>query len=184
MEPFYQLAQPNGALAKDSILAEYLSSAMSVASLRASVSGHWVMLLASIIYFSIGLLAPLASESMSVQPTATCRTAIATNQLCAPAWIVFLPATRALEALLAFVFVIMFLLLIVSSRRTTGLNKDPSSIRSMATLLGNMGVQRDFQEIEPTATKDDVNRALVGNRYRLGYIRGRSRNCPFWAYQN
>jgi Protein of unknown function (DUF3433) len=170
MEPFYQLASPDGALAKDSILVEYLSSAMSISTLRTMLSGHWVMLLASVIYFSAGLLAPLASESMGVQPTATCHTAIAVDQPCAPAWIVFLPATRALEALLAFLLITVFLLLIISSRRMSGVYENPTSIRSMVNLLGEPAVQRDFQDIEPNATKSDVKKALSGNRYRLGYF--------------
>lgn len=170
MEPFYQMASPDGALAKDSILVEYLSSAMSISTLRTILSGHWVMLLASIIYFSAGLLAPLASESMGVRPTATCHTAIAVDQPCAPTWIVFLPAARALEALLAFLFIAVLLLLIVSSRRVSGVYENPTSIRSMVNLLGEPAVQRDFQDIEPNATKSDVKKALAGNRYRLGYF--------------
>jgi hypothetical protein len=170
MEPFYQLASPDGALAKDSVLVEYLSSAMSISTLRTILSGHWVMLLASIIYFSAGLLAPLASESMGVQPTATCHTAISADQPCAPTWIVFLPAARALEALLAFLFIAVFLLLIVSSRRMSGVYENPTSIRSMVNLLGEPAVQRDFQDIEPNATKSDVKKALANNRYRFGYF--------------
>lgn len=111
------------------------------------------MLLARITYFSIELLAPLASESMSVKPTTTCRIAIATNQPCAPAWVSSFQQHEAWRHCLLFVSVIAFLLLIVSSRRLTDLDEDPSNIRSMATLLGDIDLQRDFQQIEPTPRK-------------------------------
>jgi len=169
MEPFYRLAQPQGVQAKDSILLEYLSSAMSTSTFQDVFSGHWIMLLTSIIYFTTGLLTSFASESMGALPTATCSTTIAVAQPCAPAWIVFLPVTRVLEATLAFLFIVVFLLLILSRKRTSGLHENPTSIRSMANLLGEQEALRDFQSIDPNATKSDVKKVLSSNRYKIGF---------------
>jgi hypothetical protein len=169
MEPFYQLAKPEGALAQNSILAKNSSTSLSMSSLRA-LAGHRVMSLAGIIYVAIGLLAPLASESMGVEPTATCVTAISQSQPCAPAWIVYLPAARCLESVLAFLFIAIFILLLMTSRRESGVFEDPSSIKAMAKLLTDPAVVRDFQNVDPDASKAEVREVLANNRYKIGHF--------------
>ena len=86
MEPFYQLASPDGALARRLCSGRIFVLGDVYIDTSNYTLWHWVMLLGSIIYFSAGLLAPLA---MGVQPIATCHTAIAVDQLCGPLWIAF-----------------------------------------------------------------------------------------------
>lgn len=169
MEPFYQLAEPDGALAQNSILAKIPSTSLSKSSHRA-LAGHRVMSLAGIIYVAIGLLAPPALESMGVEPTATCVTSISQSQPCAPAWIVYLPVARCLEGVLIFLFVAIFILLLMTITRSSGVFEDPCSMKAMAILLTDPVVVRDFQNVDPDASKAEVREVLANNRYKIGHF--------------
>jgi hypothetical protein len=171
MEPFYYLSQPDGASAKECLLADYLSSGLSLNSLRGMLSGHWVMLLTTVIYFQMGLLAPLAAESMTVRATSLCNTPNG-PQPCNAVWIVNVSVARSLEALMALTAALIFALIVIKwqhhRRDQTGLLSNPSSIATMASLLGEPSVISDLRRIEPDATRDQVAAALSGNRYKLG----------------
>lgn len=168
MEPFYQLARPCGASAKNTLSAEYLSSGLSLPSLQAGLGGHWVILLASLVQIMISLVVPLAGESMTVEPTAYCKTELSDHQPCDPAWMVSVPVLRSLEALLSLVFLLIFLIVLLNRRRVSGVFSDPSKIATMANLLGHDPFMDDLRDIPPQASKSEVKKALAGNRYMLG----------------
>ena len=69
MEPFFMLSQPGGVPAKDFIWINYLSANDSLAPYWALISGHWLMLWTSVLYFAVQLLSTFAAELISVRPS-------------------------------------------------------------------------------------------------------------------
>jgi hypothetical protein len=63
-EPFMQLARTHGAEARNSLHGYYLSSNLTPDPIIRFVKGHWLIMLTSIVYFLVGILAPLASEGI------------------------------------------------------------------------------------------------------------------------
>jgi len=167
MEPFYRLARRGGASAEESLLADYLSSGLSLDTLRAMWRGNWVLLLAGLVHLGTALLVTLAGESMRVRPTGYCHTHVSTHQPCDPVWVINRPVVRVMEALLCVIFVLVIALLLHTRRRFSGVFTDPSWISSMADLLGHPAFVEDLRNIPPFATADEVRAALAGNWYAL-----------------
>ena len=167
MEPFYQLARRGGASAEESLLADYLSSGLSLGTLRAMWRGNWVLLLAGLVYLGTALVVTLAGESMRVIPTGYCHTPVSTHQPCDPVWVINRPVVRVMEALLCATFVLVVALLLHTRKRFSGVFMDPSWISSMADLLGHPAFVEDLRNIPPFATADEVKAALAGNWYKL-----------------
>ncbi|KAI9889297.1 MAG: hypothetical protein M1814_005604 [Vezdaea aestivalis] len=57
----------------------------------------------------------------------------------------------------------------IERRQRSGLFSDPSSIASLSTLFHHPEVVRDFQNLDPDASKADMEVLLEKKRYRLGY---------------
>ena len=167
MEPFYQLAKSGGARAEDSLLADYLSSGLSLNSLQSLFSGHLVMLCTSTVQLLMGVVVTLAGESMTVKPTAFDPE---THQPGQPAWFINTAALRTLQALLSVVFVLVFSIIALNWRRKSDLASDPSTIASMASLLGHSSIIEDLNNISPAATKNEVKQALAGKQYKLAHF--------------
>lgn len=168
MEPFYQLAKPCGAEAQHTLLADYLSSGLSLDSLHSLLSGHWVMICASSVQILMGLIVTLAGESMTVKPTSY---SPITGEPDEPEWFVNVPAMRALQVLMAIVFVLVFSLIVLNWNRQSGVDSDPSTIGFMARVLNHPSLIQDLRSIPAAATKKEVKQALSGNRYILA-------DCP------
>jgi Protein of unknown function (DUF3433) len=166
MEPFFQLSRPEGASAKDSLLADYLSSNLSWDSVRNLFDGHWVMLLTSSAYITTGLLPSLASGAMTVKATAYCGKN--NTSPCNLVWILKVPVVRAVQALLSLAAALVIVLIILRRPRRSGVFSNPSSIASMAALFSHRGVLRDIRRIDPHATEDQIAEALSGNHYMMG----------------
>ena len=166
MEPFFQLSRPEGASAKDTLLADYLSSGLSLSSLRSILDGHWVMLLTSSAYTTIGLLPSLASGAMSVKATAYCGKN--NTSPCNLVWILKVPVIRGVQALLSFAAIMVMVLVILRWPRRSGVFSNPSSIASIAALFSHRGVLEDIRRINPNATKGQIAEALSGNHYMMG----------------
>jgi hypothetical protein len=166
MEPFFQLSRPEGASAKDTLLADYLSSGLSLSSVRSVLDGHWVMLLTSSAYTTIGLLPSLASGAMTVQATAYCGKN--NTSPCNLVWILKVPVVRGVQALLSLAAIMVIVLVILRWPRRSGVFSNPSSIASMAALFSHRGVLHDIRRIDPNATKGQIAEALSGNHYMMG----------------
>jgi Protein of unknown function (DUF3433) len=166
MEPFFQLSRPEGASAKDTLLADYLSSGLSLSSVRSVLDGHWVMLLTSSAYTTIGLLPSLASGAMTVKATAYCRKN--NTSPCNLVWILKVPVIRGVQALLSLAAIIVIVLVILRWPRRSGIFSNPSSIASMAALFSHRSVLHDIRRIDPNATKGQIAEALSGNHYIMG----------------
>ena len=69
MEPFYLLARPNGANAREFLFTNYLDSNDLLAPLLAIVSRQWLVLCAAGIYMFAQVLGPFASELIEIHPS-------------------------------------------------------------------------------------------------------------------
>lgn len=169
MEPFYQLSAPNGALARDTMVGNYLASELTVASLSATFHGRWVLLLGGAVTIIWSAIVALASESMSVLSTGRCQNKDHSLYRCDPAWAVSPTVIMVLLALTGLAFVLItILMLILSQRRRSGCYHDPSSIAAMTELLGNPHVTKDFCNIKPSSSDREVKLLLGDNRYKIG----------------
>jgi Protein of unknown function (DUF3433) len=166
MEPFFQLSRPEGASAKETLLADYLSSSLSLSSVRNVLDGHWVMLLTSSAYITTGLLPSLASGAMTVKATAYCGKN--NTSPCNLVWILKVPVVRGVQALLSLAAIMVIALVILRRPRRSGVFSNPSSIASMAALFSHRGVLHDIRRLDPNATEDQIAEALSGNHYMMG----------------
>ena len=169
MEPFYQLQQPGGASASNSLLANYLSTWLSWKSVQAVFGGQWVMMFSTITYAFFASLSPIATECMETLPTAWCSTADDGRQPCLPVWLLNKPFARALEAVLSAIALFIILLILINFRRKSGLHSNPSSLASMAALLNNEEVIEEIRALDPYANDKSIAKALTGSAYKIEY---------------
>ena len=167
MEPFFQLTQPGGATAKQSLLAEYLSTGYSKNHLRHIFTGHWVLLLGTIAYISISVLAPLATETSTVVATAYCNLPDGGHQPCNAVWVLNASVARGLEAILSLTAVLVFALIVLQWPRKSGIFSNPSSIATMASLLSHEDTLNDFRHLDQSADDEQLSAQLSGNHYTL-----------------
>jgi hypothetical protein len=136
MEPFRRLSDRSGTPASASLLTDYLSSSLSASSVVGLLgSRSLTTLLATFSVACTLVLAPLASESMSIRGSAKCVADDGTSRTCAPVWELNMTCIRVLQALLALLFVLILGYTLLSlRRRTTGVHRDPSSIVAIADM--------------------------------------------------
>jgi len=168
MEPFFQLAQPGGAMAASSLTADYLSYGLSFSFIKAGCDGHWVMCLAGTVQLFSAIVVSLASRIFKVVPTAYCKTEVSDRQPCNPVWIVNLPAIRAAEVLLVACFSMIISLTWLNRRRISGVYSDPTRIATIADLTIHEPLIQEIRDLPPNATKQQVVIDLAESRYMLG----------------
>jgi len=170
MEPFYQLSAHSGAFAKDAMFGNYLSTALTPSSLSAASRGQWVLILGGTILLAWLAVVALVSEVMTVISTGDCTGADGTSFRCAPGWAVNRPVLNMLIGVVGLILILVFILTwLISRRKRSGVFVDPSSIASMAELLGNSAVMHDLREIDSLASDKKAKTLLGENRYGLGF---------------
>jgi len=176
MEPFYYLSAHSGAFAKDAMFGSYLSSELNPSSIQTMFRGQWVLLLGGMVLLGWAAVVALVSESMVIISKSDCVSPQDGQHFrCDPGWAVNKPVLNILLALLGLIFVLIFILTcIVLRRKRSGVFTDPSSIASMAELLGNPAVMQDIQQVNATASHNEARMILGENRYKLGYYDART----------
>ena len=175
MEPFYQLANPQGALARDSICLDYRAYVNVVSTVKAGLRGHFVVLWAGLCSIAVLALAPLASETVFIGFVGEGRcTATSSRDACHPQLSVYPVAARAVQGILSLVAVLTICIAITISRRNSGVYANPSSIAGIATLFQNQTLIDEFRQLDPDGFGSRrLEAQLQGNRYRLGYFQHR-----------
>jgi hypothetical protein len=168
LAPFFELAEPGGALAEKVFGLYYLSSSLRPTTVLALTNGHWLVFWSSIVVIVVGLMAPLASEVVKVDTQDGCTDGSGPNP-CPPQVIVDWRVARILEGLLAFSAVMLITLWSMQRRRSTGVLADPSSIATMTSLLHNPEVLDDFRNIDSVASEKEISKQLRAKRYALAY---------------
>ncbi|KAL9025115.1 MAG: hypothetical protein Q9196_006012, partial [Gyalolechia fulgens] len=181
MEPFYQLADPQGAVARDSICLDYRAYINVVATLKAGLRGHFVVLWAGVCSIAVLALAPLASETVFIGfvDEGQCA-ATFSKDACHPQLSVYPVAARAVQGILGLVAVLTICIAITISRRNSGVYANPSSIAGIATLFQNQTLIDEFRQLDPDGF--DARRLeaqLQGSRYRLGHFQHRDGSMDY-----
>ncbi|KAI4190185.1 MAG: hypothetical protein LQ346_004970 [Caloplaca aetnensis] len=181
MEPFYQLADPQGALARDSICLDYRAYVNVVATLKAGLRGHFVVLWAGVCSIAVLALAPLASETVFIGFVGEGRcTATSSRDACHPQLSVYPVAARAVQGILGLVAVLTICIAITIPRRKSGVYANPSSIAGIATLFQNPTLIDEFRQLDADGFDSRALEAqLQGNRYRLGHFQHRDGSMDY-----
>lgn len=167
LEPFYQLAQPDGASLKDTLSSTYLTAFSWVVPFRAMrrrPRRHIAVVLSSLIYIMASDLLPVALAAMNHvdwylldeqgMPLVTRRYA-AILMLC----------------ILLLIIVCALWLLILLSRRRTGLFGDPISIGGIASLIAYSDLLNRFRQLRSYDTQARIDEALGSCKIHLRYDR-------------
>jgi hypothetical protein len=174
IEPFVQLADPAGALAKDAFGNFYLSSNIIPDPVVSLFKGRWLMFWTSIVYLTVGFLPLLASESLYRDTRYDCPNPdhAQPENPCWPRLSVDPSILRLLQGLLSFVAVMTLTIMYMVSRSSTGISSDPSSIAVVASLIHHPDILADFRKISGQATTKDMVNSLGKKSYRLGRYLG------------
>ena len=167
MEPFYRLASPDGATAGASLLMNYLDCGFGWASLGGIFKGQWAMTLASAIYVLTSLIAPLASESMTVRAQSICRTELSDRQPCDPAWILVKLVIRCLEAVLLSSAALVIAYTFYNLPRKSGLMESPATLAGIAKLLNDRRTIQNLRLVDPKVSSKRLEQSITRDRFAL-----------------
>lgn len=79
---------------------------------KGGVANHWVLVLAGQGRGALALVVLLVSESISIVPTAYCKTEVSDHQPCSPKWVVIIPIILIMEVFLVACFSVVLMILI------------------------------------------------------------------------
>jgi hypothetical protein len=164
IEPFIQLSKPDGARASEILHTFYFSSNLTPDPILAFFKGKWLIFWTSLVYFSVGLLAPFASEVLFLDIHYGCGTATCwPPRLSADGMIV-----RILQGLLSFIAIMALAIMAMMNWSTTGVYSKPSSIAAIAALLHHPETLDDFRHLEDNISSKDMKKELGDKRYQMG----------------
>ncbi|KAK5085001.1 hypothetical protein LTR70_006209 [Exophiala xenobiotica] len=123
---------------------------------KGGVANHWVMVLAGQGRVALALVVPLVSESMSIVPTAYCKTEILDRQPCSPKWVVNIPIILTMEVFLVACFSMVLMILILNRRRVSGVYFESSRIATMADILIHKSLIQEIRDSPTSATKSQI----------------------------
>lgn len=175
IDPFVQLNTEGGAEANRVMNLFYLSSKIVPDVITAAMNGRWFIFWNALIYMSVGLLAPLASEMLFLNTKyLDCPTLVDNiDNPCWPPRLTIDPVlARVVQGLLAFVALLTLGIMFFVHKTRTGVYADPSSIGAIATLVHHPEVLSDFRALSDEATNKDIAAFIAGKRYKLDdYLR-------------
>ena len=151
--PFMQLSDPAGAPASVLFGASF-----------ASTWDSWVG------YGAVTLLTPFAAESIFFDSNYDCPKPDYSNPVnpCWPPRMSINPAmVRLLQGLMGIVGVTSLISAYKSMKKPSGVTADPTTIASVAALMGHPDIARDFQHLDSEATTKEAIAWLKKKRYRL-----------------
>jgi Protein of unknown function (DUF3433) len=169
IEPFTQLARPQGAVAANTLHTYYLSSNLTPDPLVSFLKGHWLVFWTSVVYVAVGFLAPFASEVLFLD-THYCEVPNP-DQPENPCWPPRLTVdplvVRILQGLLSYIGVMTLTIMMLVLRCSTGLYSDPSSIGAVASMMHHPEVLSDFRSMDDDIALKDMRKYLGDKRYAL-----------------
>lgn len=165
MEPFYQLHQRGGALARDSLCLDYSTSFLITVPFKSLYRGQIIVFWSSLISLSVLALAPLSATAFFVSTSGSCGPTAPGP--CHAVWAVYPILARIIQGLLSFVAVLLALIIIFSFRRTSGVYNEPLSVAGLAALFHKSPFLKGLRELNSTVKNKDLKKILAGKRYGL-----------------
>lgn len=166
MEPFYLLSGEGGASAKDSLVADYLISTLSLDGIRNLFAGHPVVILASLTYICISVLPALATQSTTIRAIGICYSATGQSH-CQPKWELNITYARVLQGVLSVTVLLIVGMMVLSARRQSGVFSNPSSIASMSSLLSNDEFIAEIRKVPQDASRSSSRSCLDAFTFKL-----------------
>ncbi|OQV11068.1 hypothetical protein CLAIMM_14968 [Cladophialophora immunda] len=167
MEPFYLLSGEAGASAKDSLVADYLISTLSINGMRNLFAGHPVIILASLVYICISILPALATQSTTIRAVGICDSVTGSQAHCHPMWELNITYARVLQGVLSATALLILAMMILSARRQSGVFSNPSSIATMASLLGNDEFISEIRKLPQNSNRSAIRSAFGPDKFIL-----------------
>ena len=130
IEPFIQLHTVSGASASESLLSDYLSSGLSLESLKNIFRAHWVTTLSTGVFITATAAMAIASESMTIQSGNGCTTPEDPLK-CDLQWVIDTKIARWLQALMALSAIMIMLRTVLGRNRVSGVLSYPCTIASI-----------------------------------------------------
>jgi hypothetical protein len=154
-EPFSQLAQPGGALGSVLLGPDFSSTWYS-----------WIG------YGAAWLLTPFAAESIFFDTNWGCpnpNPATPENPCWPPRMSINTWVVRLIQGLLGIVAVSALIATYKWSKKPSGCSAEPTSIASVASVMGHPQVGRDFQMLNPETTSKELKAYLKDKHYKLDH---------------
>lgn len=169
MEPFYQLQNPYGVTAENSIALDYRASVNILATLKAIRKGHFLVWWSGLVSLVVLVIAPLSSETVFIGFEGQC-TATSGRDACSPSLRLSPIAARVLQGMLAFIAIMTLALAIAILRGRSGVYANPLSIAGLSTLFQHPHAVERFRRLNPYCTSSKmIGAALRGYRYRVDF---------------
>lgn len=135
---------------------------------KGGVANHGVMVLAGQGRVALALVVLLVSESMSIVPTAYCKTEVSDRQLCSPKWVVNISIVQTVEVFLAACFSMVLMILIFNRRRVSRVYFESSKIATMADILIHKPLIQEIRDLPASATRSQIEIDLRDSQCMLG----------------
>lgn len=166
MEPFYQLARPGGAFAKDTLTFSYFCCNIFTAPFHALRRRHWAVFCSSTAFLiASAVLPPIAAGTLVVGVSPSCTNA---DQKGCTGVLVFRPTLAwLLHGGLVLNILMAVCLMLLLRRRKMGVAIDPSSIVGLAATFKGHPVMDHLHAMEGSASMKSVRAFLGKRRYRL-----------------
>ena len=168
MEPFYQLHGTDGGLGRDSLCLDYCSWLLISVPFKAAYRGHVFPLWSSLISLSILVLAPLASEAFFVSLGTGCYAN--TTELCHASWGIYPILARIMQGILSLVAALLFLLIIFSFRRNSGVYSEPLSIAGLGVLFYKSPFLDCLLALDSKISNKELKKSLERKRFALSWF--------------
>lgn len=162
MEPFYQLQNPRGAKAQNSLSLDYSTSWIITTPVKALFRGHYFVLFSALISLAALILAPLSSETMFVSLSGDCG-----GNSCHATWGIYPALARTIEGVLAFIALLVFAMIIFNFRRKSGVYANPLSIAGLGTLFQNSDILQEFRAFDSRLSNSELEEILKDRVYKL-----------------
>ncbi|KAL3425230.1 hypothetical protein PVAG01_04511 [Phlyctema vagabunda] len=172
MEPYYQLQNPEGVNAKNSILLDYTTSYFITTPFKSIYRRHYYVFSSALISIAVLIIAPLSSEALFVSLSGDC--GINKSGPCHATWGIYPTLARAMEAILAFISLLVLAMMILNSRRHSGVYANPLSIAGLGTLFQNPATLGEFSSINSRVGDDGLKAILAQRKYNLSSMKDSS----------
>lgn len=164
LEAYYQLSKPHGALAAESISVDYVTLFDIFRPFVALRYKHWAVAVSAVAsLFAVSLVPTLQSASVGLSPERAERlanpTALKSVEIDA-VW------SRVLTLTLFVISAFGIVLLVLLSRRRSGLIADVKGIAGIAAMATQSHVLMDFKDLDTVPPKD-IHNKLKNHRYTL-----------------
>jgi hypothetical protein len=169
MEPFFRLAQPGGAEAKESLLLSYTGGSLPGVLVQGLGNRHLGIVVASVVSLILTISVPFASEVLYIATSGTCTSNGDGNQ-CNPYFTVRIGVARFEEVVIGLVF--LMAVWFALTRRQSGVFSEPTSIAGLEVLLQEPELVKTLQCASRISQRPELGHFFLEKKYGIERIGG------------